>query len=115
MIAALFILPSGRAREFRAKAESGQPVVHAIEEFKIQTGNYPNSLSDLVPKYLRELPETRDETNSKFDGWEYERVTNGARSSYGLRYYMGRGGVEYEPPNWIGNDEGHRAVILSNK
>lgn len=40
---------------------------------------------------------------------------NGSVVSYSLRYYMGKGGIEYEPPDWIGNDEGHKTVVLSNK
>jgi hypothetical protein len=104
-----------RTREFRTKAEAGQPIVRAIEEFKVRTGNYPTSLSALVPSYLPVMPDTPDIPNHKFGGWEYQTETNGGQVSYSLRCDMGRGGVEYEPPNWIGNDEGHKVVILRNK
>jgi hypothetical protein len=104
-----------RTREFRAQAYLGQPIVRAIEECRKQTGIYPNSLADLAPKYLPTVPDLPDESNSKFAGWDYHTVTNGAVVSYSLTYFMGRGGVEYYPPKWIGNNEGHRTVILSNE
>jgi hypothetical protein len=101
-----------RTREFRAQAQAGQPIVRAIEQFRKQTGSYPASLADLAPKYLPTVPDVLNESQQKFSGWDYQIVTNGTAVSFALRYYMGRGGVEYEPPNWIGNDEGHRTVIL---
>jgi hypothetical protein len=104
-----------RTREFRAQARAGQPIVRAIEDYRKQNGNYPVSLADLAPKYLPTVPDMPDESKSKFRGWDYRTVTNGVAVSYTLRYYMGRGGVEYEPPKWIGNDEGTRTVILSNE
>jgi hypothetical protein len=81
----------------------------------LETGSYPESLSALVPKYLAAVPEMPDRSEHNFTGWDYSRTTNGLEVSFTLRYYMGRGGVEYVPPDWIGNDEGHRIVLLSNK
>jgi hypothetical protein len=104
-----------RTREFRAQAKSGQPIVQAIEEYRKQTGVYPRSLTDLAPRYLPTIPDLPDESKNKFAGWDYRTVTNNMLASYGLSYYMGRGGIEYEPPIWIGNDEGHRTIILSNE
>ncbi|MEI6392587.1 MAG: hypothetical protein WCT12_15960 [Verrucomicrobiota bacterium] len=104
-----------RTREFRAQARAGQPILRAIEAFRKQTGSYPASLADLAPKYLAVVPELPDESQSRFTGWDYRTVTNGVAVSYTLRYYMGRGGVEYEPPNWTGNDEAHRTIILKNE
>ena len=72
-------------------------------------------LSDLVPKYLATVPDVPDRSKGKFTGWDYSPETNGLVVSYSLRYYMGKGGVEYEPPNWVGNDEGNKTIILSNK
>jgi hypothetical protein len=103
-----------RAPEFRAQALAGQPIVSAVEKYCSDTGSYPESLSALVPKYLAAVPDTPDLSKDKFTGWDYTRTTNGLVVSYALRYYLGKGGVEYEPPNWMGNDEGHRTVILSN-
>jgi hypothetical protein len=104
-----------RTREFRAQAQAGQPIVGAIEAFKKESGHYPASLADLVPKYLPAPPDVPDRTNHKFRGWEYRTVTNGIAVSYSLIYYMGRGGVEYDPPRWFGNDEGHRTILLRNE
>jgi hypothetical protein len=105
----------GRERQFRTQAELGQPIVRAIEDFRAQTGGYPASLADLVPKYLPTIPELPDKTQHKFRGWDYQTETNGVVVTYSLRYYMGRGGVEYRPPHWVGNNEGSRKIILSNE
>jgi hypothetical protein len=103
-----------RTFEFRAQAHRGQPIVRAIEDFKKQTGFYPVALADLVPKHLPIAPDIPNYPNHKYQGWEYRTVTNGGAVTYSLRYYMGRGGVEYEPPVWFGNNEGHRSVLLRN-
>jgi len=104
-----------RTREFRAQAKLGQPIVHAIEQHKQELGSYPGSLAELTPKYLDKMPDIPDRGNFKFQGWEYRIITNQTSKTYTVRYYMGRGGVEYEPPCWYGNDEGHRKVILRNR
>jgi hypothetical protein len=104
-----------RTGAFRAQAKAGQPIVRAIESYRKQTGNYPTSLVDVVPKYLETIPDMPDESHQIFNGWDYQIVTNHAKQSYSLRYYMGRGGVEYKPPVWYGNDEGTRTVILKNE
>jgi hypothetical protein len=96
-----------RTKEFLAQAQAGQPIVQCIEQYRMKTGHYPPSLADLAPKH--------SSAQELFTGWEYQTVTNGAVVSYTFRYYMGRGGVEYEPPNWIGNDEGHRSILLRNR
>jgi hypothetical protein len=88
-----------RTREFRAQAQAGQPIVGAIEQFRKQTGSYPPSLAALTPSYLPTVPDLPGDSQQKFNGWDYQTVTNGVMISYTLRYYMGRGGVEYEPPN----------------
>jgi hypothetical protein len=107
-------LAISRPFQFREQVRRGQPIVRAIEEFKRQTGEYPVTLADLLPKYLPEAPETSDRPNRKFQGWDYQTVTSGVTVTYSLRYYMGKGGVEYEPPVWFGNDEGRRSVLLRN-
>jgi hypothetical protein len=63
---------------------------------------------------LAAVPDLPDKSQHKYSGWDYRTATNGIEISYTLSYYMGRGGVEYESPNWIGDDEGHKTVILSN-
>ena len=105
----------GRTRQFQRQAEAGQPIVRAIEEFRRQTGSYPSSLDDLAPKFLPTVPDIPDKMKGKFGGWDYSMETNSATISYSLRYYMGRGGVEYRPPHWIGNNEGSRKIVLSNE
>jgi hypothetical protein len=98
---ALLALPAcRRAGKFKTQAEFGQPIVRAIEDYHKRTGSYPRSLD--------ELPE-------KFSGWDYRTVSNGLASSYRLRFNMGKDSIEYEPPDWIGNEEGRRTVVLSNR
>ncbi len=104
-----------RTHEFRAQARLGQPIVAAIDEYKKYTGNYPASLTSLVPTYLPKMPEIPDKSKYKFGGWDYRLVKKGDEITYELSYYMGKGGIVYEPPNWIGVDEGSRKVILKNK
>lgn len=104
-----------RTREFRAQAELGQPIVRAIEQYHGNMGHLPPSITNLVPKYLTQMPDTSNRQTHKYEGWEYAVATNGSEVTYTLRYYMGRGGVEYIHPNWYGNDEGHRKVILKNR
>jgi len=105
----------GRERQFREQAELGQPIARAIEDFRVQTASYPASLAELVPEYLPTVPDMPDEARHKYRGWDYQTETNGAAVTYSLRYYMGRGGVEYRPPHWIGNNDGSLKIILSNE
>src|SRR5215471_2550860 len=109
-----FYLLVTRAIEFRVQAHRGQPIVRAIEQFHKQTGSYPVSLAELAPKYLPTVPEMPDKVRHKFMGWDYHTTTNGIVISYTLSYYLGRATVEYEPPVWFGNDEGHRTILWRN-
>jgi hypothetical protein len=117
LLAAALIALSGcsRTSEFKAQAELGQPIVRAIEDYHKQTGSYPAALTDLAPQYLAAAPDIPDKTQHKSIGWDYSIVTNGTEITYSLRYYMGHGGIEYKMPDWIGDDEGSRTVVLSNR
>jgi hypothetical protein len=96
-------------------ARSGRPIAQAIEQFRKINGHYPASLRELAPKYLSTPPDEANWEARKYSGWEYRIVTNRGVESFSLRYYLGRGGVEYEPPNWIANSEGDRSVIMKDK
>ena len=39
--------------------ENATPLVRAIESFRRDTGHYPESLEELIPKYFAELPNVR--------------------------------------------------------
>jgi len=105
-----------RRIEFWLKARSGQPIVQAIKEYHTQTGDYPSALVALVPKYLPVAPDIADRQHDKFSGWEYWMTTNGTTVSYTLIQYMGRGTVEYEPPNWIGEwGDGIKIMLIKNR
>jgi hypothetical protein len=104
-----------RTREFEDQAQIGQPIVKAIELFRIQSGRCPETLSELVPQYLPIEPSVFNRKHYQSGSWEYKTFTNENAVSYKLRCYMGRGGVEYVPPNWIGIDEGHSKILFQNK
>lgn len=103
--------PPNRTAEFQKQAKAGLPLVRAIEQFRTDTGHYPAALPELAPKYLPEVASEPGDLKHKFSGWEYYTVTNGATVSYNLYYFMGKGGVYYLPPNWVGDDEGHQIVL----
>ena len=100
-----------RTEEFLAQARRGQPIVRANEQYRNEVGQPPVAITNLVPKYLSRMPDVTDPQSQRSDGWDYVTKTNG---TYTLRYYMGRGGVEYAPPDWYGNEEGIIEVILTN-
>ena len=58
------LLLFSRTFEFREQARRGQPIVRAVDEFKKQTGEYPASLADLVPKYLPTITDIPDESQN---------------------------------------------------
>ena len=101
-----------RTNEFCNQAKVGQPIVHAIEQFRRQEGRYPKTLAELVPEYLPAEPNILNKDHGQYAAWEYSVITNGNNISFKLRCYMGRGGIEYDPPNWIGDNEGHKEVLL---
>lgn len=104
--------PFDRTSEFEAQAKAGQPLVRAIEAYRRDTGRYPARLAELAPKYLPEVASDPSDLHHKFSGWEYSTLTNSAGTVwYDLYYFMGKGGVEYDPPNWIGDDDGHKKVL----
>ncbi|MBI5684284.1 MAG: hypothetical protein HZC54_04330 [Verrucomicrobia bacterium] len=118
LLLAMVALWTGCSRnaEFRAQAEVGQPIVTAIEEYHKQTGSYPAALVDLVPKYLPVLSEMTNTWNGRVVQWEYYPAPNAyGVAPYILRFCMGHGGIEYRPPDWIGNDEGTITTLISNR
>jgi len=43
--------------ELKKSQETGETIIEAIEEYKKQEGTYPNSLTELVPQYLKYIPQ----------------------------------------------------------
>jgi hypothetical protein len=99
--------PFDRTAEFRAQAKVGQRVVRGIEQFRKDTGQYPASLAELVPKYLAEDAIKPERSRYYIKNWEYWTSANNGTVSYGLYCYMGKADVEYNPPNWVANDDGN--------
>lgn len=110
----LFLCSCDRSSEFKAQAQKGQPIIQAIESYQKENGRLPSSLNELSPKFIAPITDLPNSAAHKFNGWDYSLVTNDTRVSYNLKYYMGKGGVAYEPPNWIGNDEGTKTTLFSN-
>lgn len=54
------ILPTEEPPGVGDKAERGYAVcnqiINALEQFRVETGDYPESLTELVPKYLAAIP-----------------------------------------------------------
>jgi hypothetical protein len=46
---------------------NAEPVIEAIERYRTDTGEYPKSLTDLIPKYLAALPPTGNTIFSQFE------------------------------------------------
>lgn len=100
--------PFPRTTEFRAQARAGQSLVRAIEAFRKDTGRYPATLAELDPKYLTQVAIKPGDLRHR---WQYFTVTNAGTVSYGLSCDMGKGGVRYDPPNWVANEDGHEEVL----
>jgi hypothetical protein len=101
-----------RSLAFQKKVQEGTPIVRAIEKFRKDTGAYPASFTDLTPKYLPASPsDIIAKPQYYYRDWEYYTITNGTTVSYHLYYFMGKGGVDYTPPVWRGDNDGHKRVI----
>ncbi len=100
-----------RSLAFQKKVKEGTPIVRAIEQFRRDTGAYPVSLTELAPKYISALPPNIANAPFKYGHWGYFTFTNGIAVSYSLTYFMGKGGIDYTPPYWTGDNDGHRRVI----
>jgi hypothetical protein len=74
-VVVVFLSACSRTGEFLTQAQAGQPIVRAIDEYRKQTGSFPASLTNLVPKYLSAVPDMADESSHKLIGWDYRTVT----------------------------------------
>ena len=64
-------------------------VIHALEEYQAETGNYPEALVNLLPVYLSSIPECRGGRSPSL----LYRTEDGA---YALGCYNGRGISKYQ-------------------
>jgi|ERR1051326_248049 hypothetical protein len=82
----------------RAKIELGQKIVDAIEYYRHEVGHPPASLTNLVPKYLKSLPDT----NKEYAGWYYVTATNDSIVSFECGFdWSGGEKVHYGSGNWF--------------
>jgi hypothetical protein len=47
-----------RAHAFETVVHRGQPIIDALDAYLKDKGQYPDSLTDLVPEYLKKIPTT---------------------------------------------------------
>jgi hypothetical protein len=112
LLTAVLFLGCSQTTDFELQAYAGKRLVSGIETYKHFTGKYPDTLSDLVPKYLFRI-HTTNELQSKYAKWEYQVITNG--ETYRLKYEMGNGEVAYEPTNWTMSVRGSKTIIPANQ
>lgn len=67
----------GNANDLFLAKEQGVAILLAIEHYAAEQGSYPESLQQLVPKYIAELP--LDPYASEGVIWQYRLVTNSPR------------------------------------
>ncbi len=90
--------------DFEAIAKSGQPIVQAMEDYRTDHGLLPLAISDLVPRYLPQVPEP---------GWwleEWSLVHSAGLPRSDVRYTFGEkagwtvagDGINYHPLNMPG-------------
>jgi len=86
-ISACSLLQSEEAPGEGTKAEAGyaacNPIIAALEEYKLQTGAYPESLAALAPEFLAEIP-----TQVNDQDIQYFRAAEGFSLSF---HYLGPG------------------------
>lgn len=59
----------GDAIRIAESKKSGSPIVAALEDYKLDNGEYPMALDDLVPTYIGQI----DPPKFGQHGWEYVR------------------------------------------
>lgn len=87
LIPACAVIPTEEPPGVGERAEKGyaasQPVIAALESYKLDHGSYPESLIELVPDYLSSVPAKTEELD-----FFYSRTETGYQFSF---YYLGPG------------------------
>jgi len=91
--------------------DRASPLISAIETFDLDNGSPPSALTDLVPKYIDELPQTRMMGYARYD---YERFPIDKRKHELVWYDLGpsdhrRSG---SPETYPDGDPGHAILVL---
>jgi hypothetical protein len=95
----------------REQASAGEPIIAALEDHRIETGSYPDTIDDLVPRFLDSIPPTIPHPSGNGgDGWGYRKINDNEYvlfvtalhwvSSFDVLVYRSTG--QY-PRSWIGH------------
>jgi hypothetical protein len=68
LLASISLCLSGCTGGLEDTKQNGNQIIHALNEYHVDHGQYPKSLAELCPKYLRELPRA----TWGLRAWEYE-------------------------------------------
>ena len=102
--------PDSHEQEIAQQLQAGELILRAIDQYNVDTKNYPPSLTNLVSGYLaRYLPVTTN-ASQFLTGWDYRLVTNASgHARFTLSYKI----VEYRsaPPEWVGYYGGQEKVL----
>lgn len=79
-----------------------EPVVVAIERYRINEGKYPDSLSDLVPKYVHSFPDLKP--TGKSPRLEYEKMGSGPILAFKNGAVFSRKVYEFWNRKWVTYD-----------
>ena len=71
--------------------EAAQPLIEAINAYKLDRGNYPNQLEELVPEYLDQIPQPIVGSGE----WSY------GTSKFGFSLYVESANNEPPPLIWM--------------
>jgi len=74
-----------RSSAFPGLAQRLEPLIHAIEAYQHDKGDYPESLEQLVPHYLKRIPETG---MAGYPHLFYERPPHDRRAANGDAYEL---------------------------
>ena len=80
-------------RAVRESQKRGNAIVIALEQFKSDQGEYPQSLAELIPDYLVEIEQPIAGTQP----WQYKRNTDGTGTGFSLAF---GDGSDFEPVSW---------------
>ena len=79
--------------------ERAKPVVLAIEKYRANEGKYPDSLNNLVPKYVNSFPDLKPTGNSP--KLEYEKMGSGPILAFKNGAVFSRKVYEFWSGNWV--------------
>lgn len=89
----IVLISSCNSKEQNDKTDKiANQIINLLEDYKKNTGRYPEDLENLVPEYIKEIPKTslRNRNNSFY----YVRIVNDSTLEQYELYYYAAFGVE---------------------